>query len=51
MREETLRDICVYCSKPITEQQKPCKGMPDGGRAHLDCYVDHMDKEENEIGR
>ena len=45
MRKETLQpDTCVYCGKPITEF--PCKGMPDGKRAHLDCYIKHLDKED-----
>ena len=52
MREETQQqDTCVYCGKPITDEQKPCKGMPDGRRAHLDCYLDHLDEEENELRR
>jgi len=51
VREETQQDICVYCGKPITPDQFPCKGMPDGRRAHLACYVDHMDDEEAELGR
>jgi hypothetical protein len=39
------QDMCVYCGKPITEF--PCKGMPNGKRAHLSCYVDHLDRENN----
>ena len=50
MREETQQDICVYCGQPITQQQKPCKGMPDGTNAHLGCYLDRTDDEENEVG-
>ena len=51
MREETQLEICIYCGEEITEQQHPCKAMPDGKKAHLACYVDHMDEEENELGR
>lgn len=51
MREETPPDICIYCGEEITPQQRPCKGMPDGKRAHLACYVDHIVDEENELGR
>jgi len=40
------QDTCIYCGKPITEF--PCKGMPDGKRAHLDCYVNHLDEENTD---
>jgi hypothetical protein len=51
VREETQQqqDTCVYCGKPITES--PCKGMPDGRKAHIACYLDHAEDEENELGR
>ena len=48
MREETQLDICIYCGEEITQQQRPCKAMPNGKRAHLACYVDHTDDEEKE---
>lgn len=52
MREATQQqDTCVYCGKPITLDQRPCKGMPDGKKAHLTCYLDHANEEENELGR
>ena len=53
MREETQhqQDTCVYCGKPITPEKRPCKGMPDGKLAHLECYLDHAEDEENELGR
>ena len=35
--------------KLITEF--PCKGMPDGRRAHLECFVEHLNDEEIELGR
>lgn len=51
MREETQQtDVCVYCRKPITQQQWPYKRLESGEKAHVDCYVDHMG-EENEPGR
>jgi hypothetical protein len=43
VREKSQQDICVYCVKPITAQQKPCKGMPYGRKAHLECYLDNGD--------
>ncbi|HET9305540.1 MAG TPA: hypothetical protein VFO46_05885 [Candidatus Sulfotelmatobacter sp.] len=47
MREETQQqDMCVYCGKPVTPEQYPCKGMPDGRKAHLICYLDHDADEE-----
>ena len=47
MREETQQpDVCVYCKQPILPQQLPCKVLSSGEKAHLDCYVDNMHKEE-----
>jgi hypothetical protein len=52
MREETQQqNTCVYCGKPVTPEQYPCKGMPDGRKAHLICYLDHDDDEEKDPGR
>ena len=53
MREETqhLVDVCPYCNQPVTPEQMPCKRLASGRRAHLVCYIDHMDEEENELGR
>lgn len=52
MREETQQqDMCVYCGQPITAEQRPCKGLPDGRRAHLVCYLDHENEEEKDLGR
>lgn len=52
MREETqLEDTCPYCSQPVTPEETPCKRLSSGRRAHLKCYLDHLDDEENEIGR
>jgi hypothetical protein len=48
-REETELDACVYCRKPITPEQHPCKGMPDGRHAHLVCYLDHEAEEEKHL--
>lgn len=46
MREETQQpDTCVYCGKPITTSQYPCRGLADGRRAHLICSIDHDDAE------
>ncbi|HTS06146.1 MAG TPA: hypothetical protein VMP68_11235 [Candidatus Eisenbacteria bacterium] len=53
MREETQSryEFCVYCKQPITENQRPFKRLADGTAAHLKCYLDHMDEEENEPRR
>jgi hypothetical protein len=52
VREETQQqDTCVYCGKPITPEQHPCKGMPDGRSAHLACYLDHEADKEKDLGR
>ena len=51
MREETQQqDTCVCCGQPITSQQHPCKGLPDGRKAHLDCYLDRADEEPDNPG-
>jgi len=48
VREETqLETICVYCKQPITQVQRPCKGLESGKKAHLTCYLDHADDEGN----
>lgn len=47
MPEETQQHpICIYCKQPITEKQLPRKGMPSGEKAHLACYIEHMNDEE-----
>ena len=46
VREETQDNICTICKKPITQQDWPCKGLPNGKRAHLACYIDHMHDDE-----
>ena len=52
VREETQQQhMCVYCGKPISPEEYPCKGMPDGKSAHLTCYLDREADEENELGR
>jgi hypothetical protein len=52
VREETQQyPICVYCQQPITEKQLPAKGMPSGEKAHLACYIEHMDDEAKKPGR
>jgi hypothetical protein len=52
VREETQQqDTCVYCGKPITQQQWPYKRLESGEKAHLACYLDHADQEENDLGR
>lgn len=47
MREETHYPICPYCGKPVTPDDHPCKGLPDGRKAHLQCYVDHIDDDDS----
>jgi hypothetical protein len=37
--------VCT-CKQPITKQQWPYKGLPNGENAHLACYVDHMHDDE-----
>lgn len=52
MREETQgQDVCPYCNEPVTPEQMPCKRLVSGQQAHLACYLDHMDDEENYLGR
>lgn len=53
MREETQSpyEICVYCKQPITEKSPPIRRLPNGQAAHLKCYLDHIDEEENDAGR
>jgi len=29
----------------------PYKTLESGEKAHLTCYLEHMDEEENELGR
>ena len=49
MREETQTPIiiCAICKKRITQQDWPCKGLPNGDKAHLACYIDHMHDDES----
>ena len=49
MREATQEKICAYCKQLITEQVY--KGLPSGEKAHVSCYLDHTDQEEDEPGR
>jgi hypothetical protein len=48
VREETQASniICAICKKPITQQDWPYKGLPNGERAHLACYLNHMPDDE-----
>ena len=53
MREGTQpadENICAICKQPIPEHQI-CKGLPNGKKAHITCYLDHGDDEELELGR
>jgi len=48
VREETQQpDVCVFCGQPITQQQRPYKGLPSGEKAHLACYLEKAVKEES----
>jgi hypothetical protein len=47
VREETQPPICAICKQPITQEQWPYKGLPNGEKAHLACYLDHMNDDEN----
>ena len=53
MREEAQSpyEICAYCKQPITETAPPIRRLPNGKAAHLNCYFDHMEEEENDAGR
>lgn len=53
MRKETQSpyEICVYCKQPITEIIPPIRRLENGKAAHLQCYLDHMDDGENDVGR
>ena len=43
MREETQnkQSICVFCKKPITQEQRPAVRMQPGKEAHMECFVKH----------
>jgi hypothetical protein len=43
VREATQPAICAICKQSITQEQGPYKGLPNGQKAHLACYPDHMD--------
>lgn len=47
MREATQPEpICIYCKQPITQKQWPYKTLSSGEKAHLACYLDHMEDDE-----
>ena len=46
MREETQPPICSICKQPITKKQWPYKTLSSGEKAHLACYLDHMEDDE-----
>jgi hypothetical protein len=47
VREETQREpICVYCKQPITQKQWPYRTLASGEKAHLACYLDHAEDDE-----
>jgi hypothetical protein len=46
VRGETQPPICVYCKQPITPDQWPYKRLASREAAHLACYIEHMDDEE-----
>jgi len=52
VREETQSpyEICVYCKQPI-QPGTIFKRLASGKAAHLRCYTDHLDDEENDLGR
>jgi len=49
VREETQQKICVYCKQPITD--RIYKRLDTGEAAHLACYIERMNDEENDAGR
>ncbi len=36
--------ICAYCQKPIYRDELPCKGLEDHRKAHLNCFLKHLDE-------
>ena len=47
MREETPPEpICTYCKCSITNKQWPYKTLSSGEKAHLACYLEHMEDDE-----
>jgi len=52
MHEGTQQpDVCAYCKQPITQQHWPYKRLESGGKAHVACYVDNLEKEEKEVSQ
>lgn len=50
MREETQQyPTCVYCKQPIPNHIY--KRLDTGEAAHVTCYLDHTEKEGNDVGR
>lgn len=41
--EFTTQPLCPICKKPITPENQIVKGLESGRKAHLACYIDHMD--------
>jgi len=52
VREETHHkpDVCVFCKRPITQQQWPYKRLESGEKAHLACFLDDVERREKEPG-
>jgi hypothetical protein len=44
-------DVCAYWKQPITQQHWPYKRLESGGKAHIACYVDNLEKEEKEVSQ
>ena len=36
--------ICAYCKKPIYRDELPCKGLEGRRKAHLNCFLKHLDE-------
>ena len=51
MRKETRSEptICVFCKKPITEEQRPSIALKAGGEAHVYCWEKH--EKEQDAGK
>ncbi len=47
MREETHSEpVCTYCKRSITNKQWPYRTLSSGEKAHLACYLEHMEDDE-----
>lgn len=36
--------ICTYCKQPIYRDELPCKGLDAHRKAHLNCFLQHLEE-------